>query len=393
MACALVLWLFVLVLLTGSYFLTPGMRNITGVYHDASSAWLSGNNLYHGYRIFNYSPQFAILFAPFHLVGPFVGDLLWRWVSLGLLVGGWWRLAKLLNRQHAAKIFFWSSLFALAACGDAIRNGQANVILSAFLLWSTCFLIERRWWSAAGSLALGLTKPLGVVMFALAPFGFPSLVLPLVAALGTFTLIPFAFHPPDYVFDQFFKFLDQLVYCSTVTTTILGLVDHRFADINGLLRLHSLKTEIPVAWSLWIRLSAGALVLGVWWRYSRRLDSPVKEMFLLSLATVYVMLFNPMNEVNTYVLLAPVCGLFAGYLYEVQGLRRAACLVYAIVGSIGILPELVRRISKTFALWWDPLMAMVFLAVVLWLIGKLHSQRPQEYLAHRPAPVETEAIG
>ncbi|MGQ0666583.1 MAG: glycosyltransferase family 87 protein [Nitrospiraceae bacterium] len=361
---AIGLWGAVLVLSTTIYILDP-VHNVVGVYHDATQAWLANQDPYLTPRLFNYAPQFTMLFSPFYLMGRFVGDLLWRWISLALLVGAWWRLAKLCNGRNAWKAFFWSSLLGMAACGDAIRNGQANVILAAFLLWSTCFLIERRWWWASGSLVLGLTKPLGVIMIGLAMVTFPVLIPQLLTVLLGFMLLPFCCDPPEYVVSLFVRFVENLMQCSAVT-------EHRFADINGLFR--SIGWEIPFGWSQGIRVVAGLCVLGLCLRNFGRLREPMRAMVLLSITTTYLMLFNPMNEVNTYILMVPGCGLLAAYFYDQHGGRGVAYTLYGVVVTIGILPELARRVTKTFGLWWDPLMALVFLGVVFWLMLRENSK-------------------
>jgi hypothetical protein len=92
------------------------------------------------------------------------------------------------------------------------------------------------------------------------------------------------------------------------------------------------------------------------------------------MTTAYLMLFNPMNEVNTYILMVPGCGLLAAYFYDQRGGRGVAYTLYGVVVTIGILPELTRRVTKTFGLWWDPLMALVFLGVVLWLMLRENSK-------------------
>ena len=53
------------------------------------------------------------------------------------------------------------------------------------------------------------------------------------------------------------------------------------------------------------------MALGLWLMEARRLGEPFRAMFLLALSTSYLMLFNPMNESNSYVILAPALGLWA----------------------------------------------------------------------------------
>jgi hypothetical protein len=196
-------------------------------------------------------------------------------------------------------------------------------------------------------------------MIGLAMVAFPLVIPPLLALLLGFLLLPFCCDSPGYVLSLFMRFVENLMQCSLAS-------EHRFADINGLFR--SVGWEIPFGWSQGLRVVAGLSVLGLWWRDCNRLREPLRGIVLLSLTTAYLMLFNPMNEVNTYILMMPGCGLLAAILYERDGGRRMAYALYTVVVTIGILPELMRRVTGTFGLWWDPLMALVFLGTVLWFM-------------------------
>lgn len=333
------------------------LRSTTGTYHEASRSWWANQGLYGGPTGMNYLPHFAILFSPFQMMPKPVGDLLWRWLSIGVLVIGWWRLVHLLRPSKTWPIFLGSSLLALGACGDAFRNGQANTIFAGLTLLAVGFLIQQRWWAASfalvGSLAI---KPLGVVLLALIPFGYPQVLGPLTKVLVGFVVSPFLFGSPDYVVAQFREAWDNLLSCSLVTK-------HRFTDINGFFRTFGM--EIVGVWSQLLRVGAGLATLGVWWVIARRTWDPFRGLFLLSLTTSFLMLFNPMNEVNSFVIFAPVAAIWAMNCWESENSRMTGIVMMLMVFSIGVFPELLRPLFNKFALWWDPLMTAIILSIVI----------------------------
>jgi hypothetical protein len=364
----MIVWGVPLLVVTVMVGLDPTKRSVVTLYHTASQAWWDGRGLYTGAGGMNYFPQFAILFAPFHALGRPLGDMAWRWLSVGLLVAGWVQILRQMDQARAGRLFFWSSAFGIAACLAAIRNGQANTMLAAMMVNAAAFLMRERWWPAAVCLVGAVaSKPLGVVMLLLAPLVYRPLAVPLAATTGLFLVFPFAFASPDYVVSQFRDAGRNLQAC-------LVMAEHRFADINGIFR--TFGQEIPSAVGLPLRVLAGVGALGAW-RLGARLAEPLRGVFLLSLATSYLMLFNPMNEENSYVILAPAAAIMAVYFLEVDPRPWAGRLIAATVFSIGVLPETFRRLDRKFSLWWDPLMTIVFIATVLALVlaGRQHAPK------------------
>ena len=130
-----------------------------------------------------------------------------------------------------------------------------------------------------------------MVLLALTPFGYPRVLGPLTKVLVGFVVSPFLFASPDYVVAQFREAWDNLLSCSLVTK-------HRFTDINGFFRTFGM--EIVGVWSQLLRVGAGLATLGVWWVIARRTWDPFRGLFLLALTTSFLMLFNPMNEINSF---------------------------------------------------------------------------------------------
>jgi hypothetical protein len=356
---ALALWLLPVVALTVMVTLHPEKRTVTPLYHDAAANWQAGKTLYMGPGGMNYLPHFALAFAPFEAMPAPWGDITWRWLSAGLLAGGFWRLARQLRPDAPEQLFFWSSLFGLLLCLDAIRSGQANALFAALTTHAVVFLMQQRWWLTTLAIFAALViKPLGLVLLLLAPVVYRPMIWR--AALGCviFAAFPFLFGKPHYVWSQYEALVENLRACSVVT-------DHRFADINGLLR--TLGLGLSDRASQLLRVLAGGATLGLCWLGARRLTDPSKGVFLLALTTAYLMLFNPMNEVNSYVILAPVLAALAAFYLKFDEPKSLGWALVLMAVTMAVLPELLRKVyGNSFALWWHPLMTLVFVALLVW---------------------------
>ena len=246
----------------------------------------------------------------------------------------------------------------MAACSDAFRRGQANTVLAAIVLLTASYLIERRWWPAAISVILGMAvKPLGLVLAVLVLVGYRPMVRPLALSLVIFAIFPFFFAPSDYVIEQLQAAWTHLVTCSVVT-------DHRFADVNGILR--SLGWELSGATNHLVRIGFGGATTLLWMVISRQRGRLQREFMLLALAVSYLMLFNPMTEVNSYVIMAPVYAILGMYLMGTRDGCPYGVTILLGVLTIGILPELVRRVAPQFGLWWDPFATVMCFSALLW---------------------------
>jgi len=363
---ALVLWLLPLVAITVMVTLHPQKHTVTGLYHEAAANWWAGNSLYVGPGGMNYLPHFALAFAPFEAMPAPWGDITWRWLSAGLLAGGFWRLARQLRPDAPEQLFFWSSLFGLLLCLDAIRSGQANALFAALTTHAVVFLMQQRWWLATPVIFAALViKPLGLVLLLLAPVVYRPMIWRAAMGCVIFAAFPFLFGNPHYVWSQHASLVENLRACSAVT-------EHRFTDINGLLR--TLGLGLSDRASQLLRVLAGGATLGLWWLGARRLAEPLKGIFLLALTTAYLMLFNPMNEVNSYVILAPVLAALAAFHLKFEGPKGLGWALVFMAVTMAVLPELLRKVyGNSFALWWHPLMTLAFVALLVWRVWR----RPQ----------------
>ncbi len=354
---AVTVWLIALLVVCIMVFLAPSERSVTPVYHTAVENWLAGDSLFTDGHL-HYFPQFVFIFMPFHFMKVPYGDILWRILSVFLLVGGLWRMVTLVRQPMGENLFFlYTTLVALGPSLGAIRNGQANVIFAAITIHAAVCLVRSQWWPAS-LLLLGaiVVKPIGLVMLFLSVLVYRAIIWWVALGIVIYIAIPFLFAGESYVFSQYRQSLEHL-FAVSVTT------EHRFADINGLLR--TLGIGLAGSTSQIIRLGAGVLTALLWLIGSQQIRGLVRACFLLGMTTTYLMLFNPMTEGNSYVIVAPSIALYAASFFSIQKLRPLGWGLAFMSFSIYPLPEIVHRLDEHFGLWWCPAMMLIFFALLV----------------------------
>ena len=365
---AVVLWAVPMLVIGVLVALRPLHRTVTWhSYHAAADNWWGRKNLYAGPQGMNYLPHFAVLFSPFHFLPLWLGEVLWRFCAAATLAGGLWQLMRALFRSEPERPFFWATLLTMPLCMTSLRNGNANAVFGGVTLLAIVAILDRRWWLAVGLMALATAlKPLGIVLLLLAPIVYEPLRWRLPVALLGLAAFPFLFSSPAYVCSQYQAAWGNLQACAVVT-------EHRFADINGLLR--TFGTEFRPNVSKLVRVLAGGFTAGLWWWGARRLRGPLPGLWLYALATAYLMLFNPMNEENSYGVLAPALGAWGAFFLFSPAARNARGLGWVVVTmalTMGLLPNIVRPLfGNYFALFWHPLMTLVFLALLGCFVWRL----------------------
>ncbi|MGC8492175.1 MAG: glycosyltransferase family 87 protein [Syntrophobacteraceae bacterium] len=369
-------WLAPMLVIALLVALHPERRSVTPVYHAASAAWWTGKDLYRGLG-YHYLPQFALLFLPFHWLPVPVGDIVWRFGEAALLAVGVWSLCRQMCLPErsgetsseedscfslpASRFFLYASLLTMPLCLGALRNGQANAIFAGLWLCAALCLARRNWWAAAVLMALATAiKPLGIVMLLLAAVFYAPVRLRLLAALAVLALFPFLFAPAGYVMGQFHGFFADMKTCA-------ALQQDRFADIGGVFR--TFGVELPERLSFMVRFAAGGVFLALWLTGARRLREPFRALWLLALSAAYLMLFNPMNEANSYAILAPALGLWALAALNTPPAGRFGWLTVAISLSMSLLPNILHPLfGNYFALFWHPVMTAIFIGILAWLV-------------------------
>ncbi len=371
-AAGLSVWAGAVLIIGIMVYRAPLDHSVTPVYHEAVAKWLAAAPLYRDYS-FHYPPQFVLFFLPFHSMPPAAGDILWRCISSGLLAWSLWRIIALAPDPRGT-LFLCATWIALLPGLAAMRNGQANVIFAAFTTLAAANLARARWWPASVYLvgAIAAKGAIGLVMLLLAAAWYRPLVWRLALALGIFLVIPFLFYDRAYVLSQYQQYGEHL--------RALSVNERHFANAEELFRKFGIGLTEKA--SLLASIGAGFATLIAWLIGARRKTEPERAMLLLGLSTTYLMLFNPMTEINSYVIVAPV---LAFYAVQAMQDRRNHVFGYGIafIGlSIGGFPEIFRGFDRDLDLWWPPLMIAPFGALLVYSIFSDRLIRSTQEMQH-----------
>jgi hypothetical protein len=362
---AWLLWGVPMLVIAALVIHNPLKHTVTlGSYHLAAENWWARRDLYVGPSGMNYLPHFAVLYSPFHFLPLRCGEILWRFCAAATLACGLWLLTRELFGSEAERPFLWATILAMPLSMAALRNGNANAIFGGVTLLAIVATLQKRWWLAVGLMVLATAlKPLGIVLLLLASIYYAPVLRRMPAALVGLVLFPFLFGSPDYVRSQYREAWSNLRACAAVT-------EHRFADLNGILR--TVGTPLAPGPSTIVRLVAGGATALAWLWGARRLNPTLRCLWLYALATAYLMLFNPMNEANSYVILAPALGAWGAFFLfsEELSARRLGWGVAVMALSMGLLPNMVRPLfGNYFALFWHPCMTILFIATLVHFIA------------------------
>jgi alpha-1,2-mannosyltransferase len=368
---AIALWIIPTIVISIMVAHRPNDHTVSGSYHLATHNWYAGKDIYNGPQGMNYFPQFVMLYTPFHFLPLAPGEVLWRLVALATIATGVWKMVCTLFPNTRDKAFLLASVLTIPLSLGAVRNANSNALFGGVILWAVIAILEERWRLAAVLTILSImVKPLGLVLFLLAPLYYAKMRLPLIAGLVAMLIVPFLFGKPDYVWSQHKKMVENLRSCSEVT-------QHRFADIHGILR--TFKVEMPPNVSMLVRVIAGAITAVIWWWGARRLNSTLRALWLFALTTAYLMLFNPMTEANSYSILAPALAVWTCVFVfgrADEKLPQYGWLLACMTVGMGVLPSLLYPVfGNYFALIWHPVMAIEFLIILLCFI--LMKVKPQ----------------
>ncbi len=363
---AAAVWLLIAAVVAILIFIDPVSRSVLCIYEMATAAWWSGLDMYARGDSYAYLPHFAVLFTPFRALGAPWGNVAWTVCSVGWLGWALWLLMRCLDdfmrvgrAEGAGRYFFFATLLSIALCGGAIRNGQANVVFAAATVHAVVMLMNARWSAAAVLLLVAVAiKPLGIVMVLLAPLVYGPLRLRLLLAAAVFVVVPFLFAPPAYVVSQYRSFMVDILDAT-------GVTEHRFANLAGIFR--TIDVSLSGTPATVMSLVGAVAALLAWVMGARRVGGAQRGLLLLAITTSYLMLFNPMTESNSYIIVAPAMAAWAIVLLETDR-RRAGWVLIGILLAIGLLPEPLRGVVPNLSLWAKPLATAVFIGVLVVVI-------------------------
>ncbi len=305
---ALLIWIVYAGIISAVVAVNPSGRSATLEYQRATNNWWSGKTLYRSRNGYLYLPQFALLYTPYELLPDRIGEPLWRLTCMASLAWALWAAASLLAPDKKAAVFLIATVLVLPSTFASARNGQVNMPLAALFVLTALALARERWWPAAVFLALTLVlKPISLAPILLCGALYPRLRLPLLGSLVVAALLPLAHFNPSYAAGEYAAFAHNLQQAGNPK-------GQSWCDFAGMLRVAGI--DLPSIVQLAIRALAGIVTLGLCWKVVQGKDRLRAAFTFLLLSTVYLMLFNPRTETNSYVML----GAFVAIWSAVEGL-------------------------------------------------------------------------
>ena len=365
-------------------------RPANDAYARGAVRWAAGESLYvEGGGGFIYLPQSALVYLPFALLPKWAEHSLWRVLTIGLFAVGVWRLCRLAGQT--VSFFPIVSLVVLPKTWTCALNGQAAPAMAGLSMIALEEIHGRKWWLAALLLALALAvKPLALVLVLVLAVLYRPLWVPFAATLTALAAAPFLAASPAYVLDQY-RGAIGMFYAAAQR----GLAP-AWPQLFSLARLAGI--DASEEWQTAVRVAAAIGTLAVCWWVAHRGMSATSELdptppnppllrggvcpeskseilnpefeipnplsplvIIYSLATCYLLLFNPRTENNSYVLLSPVIGVMAAHSYFVERRGIKAALLTAAAIALIAGHEVCQVISPGLGfVWVGPLTALLY---------------------------------
>lgn len=342
---------------TMSIFILAGSdHTVVTTYREAATQWMAGGDLYndtgHG---FLYLPIAAVLFAPFAWLPPVASEIAWRLVAIGGFAFGVYRLCSIAEVRQKATTFALLTFASLPPALACARNGQSTLIMAGLMMIACVDLAEQRRNRAVicASFAVAL-KPLAVVLLLLVPFLDRRMAARVVLGVVAVLCLPFLMQRPSYVLDQYVK-CGQMFRASSHC----GMIE-LWAQPFSVLGL--LGVSVSESTQTMLRAGAGLGALGLAWAARRRCAPARAAEYLLAISALYILLFNPRTENNTYAMLGPVIGLSLAAALASASKNRGEVIFLTTLMVLLAAGDAVIRIfaAEGEHVWLTPSVATIF---------------------------------
>lgn len=369
-----IVWCVPLVVISIGIFRRPGQRSLDPIYRWAVDTWLARGSLYTDEQGFIYLPTFIPIYLPFATLPVPWGEILWRTLATAGIAHALWSLMALVDRPRSARGLLLLSIACLPVSLGALQMGQANAWIAMSLFQAAAAMGRNRLWLAGAWLGLGFAiKPIVVAAMGLAVLRCWRLAMPMAVMTAAWLAAPLLTAPAPYVMDQYGSAI------RTITGSCAAVTEHRFADINGILR--SVGLPIPSQWSNALSALAGVALAILTLLWSHRHGMARWSVMWLCASCCYLLLFNPMTEANSYCLLGVPASLLAwewlGRGEDPAEPRRALWLAagwgsVAVLALMGVASEIARPwLGNSLDLWFFPCCALaVGVAVVYRMVAR-----------------------
>ena len=343
-------------------------RTVVPSYRIAALNWLAGRGLYDGTGVggFVYLPQSAIFFVPFAVLPQVLGEVLWRLFNIGTYAMGIRSFARLASKGSLTELFPLVTLVTIPMAWDCARNGQATLAMTGFMLLSVVDVSRSLWCRATLWLAFAAAiKPLAVVLVLLVMAIYRPMTWRLLIGTLALSLSPFLLQYPTYVLEQYLACLHNMA-----TAAHVGVAAHGWTTPFTALRVAGIDISEDIQTVIRLVAAAGTLVLCAFAR--RRHNVARSAVFIFSLAALYLLLFSPRTENNTYAMLGPVIGVFLAWAFQAEKRSMEGILLTAtVLVLVGSRPISLLLAPNAEQIWLSPLLATCF---TVYLLFKLFTE-------------------
>jgi hypothetical protein len=351
-----------LFLVTAAIIVHDNTRSVLAVYRFGALQWIAGQRMYElsGIGGFTYLPQAAILYIPFALFPPAASEVLWRLASITVFAVGLRRFGRLAEEEKDGDLFAVMTFVAIPMAWDCARNGQATLAMTGFMLLAVAALGRgRRWWPALW-LALAVSvKPLAIVLVLLISAVEWDMTWRTAVSMFILAFVPFLTQHPAYVAEQYAACFQNMTISAHVGVVAKGWTTPFTA-------LRAAGIDVPERIQTSIRFVAAAATLAICWRVRRKQADASFAFSSYALTALYLILFSPRTENNTYVMLGPVLGFLITRAFWTEKRFTEGVI---LCGSVAVLigsRQMERMLTPhAAASWIGPLIAAGIAAYLL----------------------------
>ena len=350
-------WTLFIIIVVVKCIISPRAHSMYYFYANTGRIWWFGSTgLDPGIGL--YGPFFAQLMGPFCALSDELGGALWYVFTFGFFLFGLYKflnsvLPELNNKTR-------SVLFLLVPwCGIAsFYNGQANIIIAGCLLWAVVAIRAKHWLLGGFALAASACIKVYPIVMAIVLIGlYPKKLLhKFLFATVILLCLPFVFHKPDFVLQQYADWVDLLTSDKRYTH-----VGWKFVDFRMFLARCSIvispQNYIPV------QVITGLLIFVCMYIYRRAWDCGRRTLlFAYVLTSIWLVLFGPSTEEATFLLAGPAV---SWLLVEAYRRKKVAPIIYLTIAFLFVGPFQTSIFGEGFRKWvlaqkLAPLALMIF---------------------------------
>ena len=349
-------WILAVVIATAQT--TADNTNTFEIFRTATHNLVAGHDLYGRnpthHDFYDYSPSFALLFAPLAILPMWLGALLWNALNAGTL---YWSLGRVLDQQQALAA---RSIVYLDMVGS-IQSRQSNALCAGLIILSFADLERRRELGAAISVAVGTiikVFPAAAAAFALfQPARLPRFAVAALAIGLALVLAPLAFITPTELAGQYRSWMSLQSAIESVEYSVMD----------------QFRIWFGVHWPYWPLQLAGTAILVAPFFLPAARDESRRRFRLLCLASVlmFCVLFNHMAESPSFVI--AVAGVAVWFATTERSRLAWTILAIVIVGTVLASSDAMPRSLQQR--YFEPYRLKTLPILGLWLVVQLELWR------------------